>query len=100
MRAAVAVERAGIPTVSLFCEGFRRQAEFSAVGMGCPNLPLAKIPGHVDVQSIEELRNNIFETSLDAVVHGLTREVPSQSAVPENATAREVIFTGPLEDVY
>ncbi len=44
-----------MPTASLVCEGFRGQAATTATGLGLPGLPTALVPGHVDVQSVEEL---------------------------------------------
>jgi hypothetical protein len=99
LRASAAAERAGIPTASLVCEGFLRLAELTAVGMGLPGIPLAKVPGHVGVQSGQELRANIMTVTLDAVVQNLTEEVASRADQAEEPSPQEVVFTGTLDEV-
>ena len=65
MRASAVVEKAGIPTATLVCEGFS--------GLGVASLPIARIVGHVDGQSIQELRQNIEETTAAEVIQGLVK---------------------------
>jgi hypothetical protein len=72
LRASAVAEAAGVPSVSLVCEGFMGQAATTSVGLGMPNLPLAMVPGHVDVQSAEELKANIIRITLERVINGLT----------------------------
>jgi hypothetical protein len=96
LRASAVAEAAGVPSVSLVCEGFMGQAATTSVGLGMPNLPLAMVPGHVDVQSAEELKANI---TLERVINGLTAapaEVASLGAEPD---PREIAFTGSFEEV-
>ena len=71
LRASAVAERAGVPTASLVCEGFRGQAATTATGLGLPGLPTALVPGHVDVQSVEELRRNVAAVTVDAVISGM-----------------------------
>jgi hypothetical protein len=33
-----------------------------------PNLPVALVPGHVDVQTAEELRRNVLAVTVNAVI--------------------------------
>jgi len=98
MRASAAVEKAGVPAVSLVCEGFTGQAAATALGIGMPNIPIAGIPGHVDAQTKEELENNVKRVTLDAVIKGLTQQPaePKQSVEPE---ARDIAFKGTFEEV-
>jgi len=72
LRASAAAEQAGVPSASLVCEGFVGQAATTAAGLGMPNLPTAVVPGHVDVQSPEELHRNIAAVTVDAVIRNLT----------------------------
>ena len=51
LRASAVCEAAGIPTASLTCEGFMRQAATTSVGLGMPNIPVALVPGHTGVQA-------------------------------------------------
>ena len=60
LRVSAIAEQAGVPTSSLCCEGFLGQAKTTSVGLGYPNLALATVPGHVDVQTSDELRTNPF----------------------------------------
>jgi hypothetical protein len=99
LRASAVAEAAGVPSVSLVCEGFMGQAATTSVGIGMPNLPLAIVPGHVDVQSVEELKANIIRVTLERVINGLTAlpaEVTSLGAEP---APWDVVFTGTFEEV-
>jgi hypothetical protein len=99
LRASAVAERAGVPTASLVCEGFRGQAATTATGLGLPGLPTALVPGHVDVQSVEELRENVAAVTVDAVIANLT-EAPTRAgaAVVEPAPA-DIVFEGNLDEV-
>ena len=46
-----------------------------------PNLPLAKVPGHVDVQTDDELRANVMDVTVDHVVRNLTEQPPQAQAL-------------------
>ena len=52
MRASAVVEKAGIPTATLVCDGFTGQAAAITPGLGVESLPIARIVGHVDGQTI------------------------------------------------
>src|ERR687891_39055 len=86
VRASAVAEGTGVPSVSLTCEGFLGQAATTAAGLGWPGLPVALVPGHVDVQSPEDLRRNVIGVTVDAVIRGLT-ETPAETldATPEPA---------------
>ena len=83
LRVSAASERAGVPSVALVSEGFIGQAKNTAASIGLPGLPLAMIPSHPDVQTDEELRRNVFDTTLDLVITGLTGEAQAVGAVSE-----------------
>jgi hypothetical protein len=98
LRASAVCERAGIPAVSLVCEGFMRQAATTSVGLGMPNLTCAMVPGHIDIQARDELRRNLLAVTLDQVVEGLTSQ--PEAAMDEVGIApREIVFTGGFEAV-
>src|SRR5262249_43188085 len=99
LRASAAAEAAGIPSVSLVCEGFVGQANTTAVGLGLSGMQLAMVPGHVDVQSAEELRRNIVNVTVDAVIHGLTGEVDGHGVTERQPDPTDVIFSGSFEEV-
>jgi hypothetical protein len=98
LRASAVAEEAGVPSVSLTCEGFLGQAATTATGLGLPGLPVAVVPGHVDVQTPDELRDNVLRVTLDSVVEGLTqaRELVADLAEPAPG---EVVFEGSADEV-
>ena len=63
-----------------------------------PNLPLAKVPGHVDVQTDDELRANVMDVTVDDVVRNLTEQPPQAQALQE-PDPREILFEGTFEEV-
>jgi hypothetical protein len=99
LRASAAAETAGVPTVSLVCEGFVGQANTTAVGIGLSGMQLAMVPGHVDVQSAEELRRNIVNVTVDAVISGLTGESNGQIAAEPEPGPTDILFSGSFEEV-
>jgi hypothetical protein len=98
VRASAVAEQAGVPSVSLTCEGFLGQAATTAAGLGLPNLPVALVPGHVDVQQVEELRENVERVTVDGVVRGLT-VAPDESVGIVEPGPTDVVFEGTFEDV-
>jgi len=98
LRASALVEELGVPSVSLTCEGFLGQAATTATGLGMPNLPVALVPGHVDVQSAGELRRNVHEVTVDAVIQGLT-VAPAEAADVVEPSPTEIVFEGTPDEV-
>jgi hypothetical protein len=98
LRASEVCERAGFPTSSLVCEGFLGQAAATSVGLGMPNLPVAMIPGHPGVQSLEQLRANVVDITAPQVIENLLNEPEVQDQRPE-PHARDIVFSGTFEEV-
>ena len=98
MRASAAVERCGVPTVSLVCDGFVDQGSIVARGLGIGGLPIARIPGHVDGQSARELARGIDGVTFAEVVRHLTTPV-SNVAAGDRPRAGEVVAVGGFDDV-
>jgi hypothetical protein len=98
LRASAVAEEAGVPSVSLTCEGFIGQAATTATGLGLPSLPVAIVPGHVDVQTVDELRANVLGVTVEGVVQGLTAapEKASELVEPEPG---EVVFEGTTDEI-
>lgn len=90
---------AGVPSVSLVCEGFVGQANTTAMGLGLSGMQLAMVPGHVDVQSAEELRRNVVNVTVDAVIKGLTGETNGHAAPEPAPAATDIVFSGSFEEV-
>ena len=97
-RASIAVERLGIPTVSLCCDGFKTAGAFIAKGEGLPNLPFATHPGHVNAISDEKVYQNTVEIMTDMVVKGLTVQ-PADVKVSGDTGARDIVFSGSVEEI-
>ena len=98
MRASSIAESAGVPSVSLVCDGFVGQGRGVSGGFGIPNLPIARIVGHVDEQDVSQLRINLENTTLDEIIRGLTQ--PVSAHVPdEDVPARTIIARGSFEDI-
>lgn len=98
LRASASSERLGRPSASLTCEGFLAQGRATAVGLGLPNLPLALVPGHVGVQSREELRRNILGVTVDRVIACLSEQLAAGDASDEPGP-REIVFSGDFDAV-
>lgn len=98
VRASAVAERAGIPSSSLVCEGFLGQGATTAAGVGFPDLPLARLPGHVDVQTAEELRRNVLGVTVDAVVRNLT-DTLLPTPIEAEPGPMDVVFEGSCEAV-
>lgn len=98
LRASAVAEAAGVPTASLVCEGFLGQAATTAAGLGMPNMPTALVPGHVDVQSAEQLRHNVLEVTLEAVIANLTSDPEVAFMAPE-AEPHDIVFEGSFDEV-
>jgi len=98
VRASAVAERAGVPSASLVCDGFTTQATTTAAGLGFANLPLARLVGHVDVQSAEELAENVRDVTVDAIVSNLTR-APAASEDAREPEPTEIVFSGSFDEV-
>lgn len=98
LRASEACERGGFPTSSLVCEGFITQAATTSIGLGMPNLPIALIPGHPGVQSLEELRANVIDVTAQQVIDNLLNE-PAEQVLASEPGARDIVFRGSFEAV-
>jgi len=98
LRASAVAEEAGVPSVSLTCEGFIGQAATTATGLGLPNLPVAVVPGHVDVQTVEELRANVLAVTVEGVVQGLTSP-PEKAGDIDEPEPGDVVFEGTYDEI-
>ncbi len=101
MRASVIAENAGVPTVSIVCEGFQRQALATGRGLGLDDLALAVLRGHVDAQSHDEMIALFLEHTIEQIVRGLTESNGDLDDVGNvEPTALEIVATGSLDDVH
>ena len=88
-----------MPSASLVCEGFRGQAATTATGLGLPGLPTALVPGHVDVQTTDELRRNVASVTVDAVIRNLTEAIARVGHAAAEPAPADVVFEGNLDEV-
>lgn len=105
MRAAMAAESAGIPSVSIVCEGFERQALATARGHGYDDLPLAVTDGHVDAQTADVMIERFLASTVDEVVAGLTIDTSSDALDDrghrvEEPGALDIVVRGSIEDIH
>jgi hypothetical protein len=88
-----------VPSASLVCEGFRGQAATTATGLGLPGLPTALVPGHVDVQSVDELRQNVAAVTVDGVIRNLTEAIAQVGAAVVEPAPSDIVFEGDLDEI-
>ena len=82
----------------MVCEGFLGQAAATSVGLGMPDLPVATIVGHPGAQSVEEIRENVFNVTAEQVVDNLLTQ-PEETVLAAEPSAKEIVFRGTFEEV-
>ena len=100
MRASIAAEAAGVPSVSVVCEGFVKQAAATGRGHGFDGLPLAVLPGHVDAQSSEVMLANVRDVAVGQVIAGLTELVAVGDGEADEPSALDVAASGSIDEIY
>lgn len=99
LRAAIAAEAAGIPSVSLVCEGFERQAAATARGLGFDDIALAVMRGHVDAQPIADMIESFVAHTVDQVVAGLTVDRDGGGDGADESAALDVVGRGSIDEI-
>jgi hypothetical protein len=100
MRAAIAAEAAGVPSVSIVCEGFERQALATGRGLGFDGLRLAVLRGHVDTQSSDEMLAAFVSKTIDEIVRGLTESKAVEGGASVEPTAIDIVAEGTIDEVH
>lgn len=104
MRAAVAAESAGVPTVAIVADGFAQQATLVAGALGLREPTLARYPGVIMTDSHSTLRAKTTEHLFPAVVAGLLAgegvRSPSAAAPDDTFDPERVVFGGDLDAVH
>jgi hypothetical protein len=98
LRASAAGEAAGVPSSTLVCEGFMGLAAASSIGLGMPNLPVARVVGHPGVQSKEMLERNVLEVTLEHVIDNLLK-APKPAGTGGEPGPRDVIVKGGFQEI-
>ena len=91
-------ESLGLPTASLVGDQFMSLAKASSIGLGMPNLALARVQGHPGVQSKEELRRNVMEHTLHGVINNLL-EQPEKAVETSEPGRHDIIIRGTLDEI-
>jgi hypothetical protein len=99
LRASVAAEAAGVPSVSLVCEGFQRQALATGRGLGFDGMRLAVLRGHVDAQSAEEMIASLLAQTLDEVIEGLTVAPPESGDGMSEPASLDAAASGTIDEI-
>jgi len=99
MRASIAAESIGIPSVSIICEGFAGQAAATARGLGFDGLPLAVTIGHVDAQSAEAMTANFIARTVDDIINGLTVDESAARTGNFEPAALDIAASGTIDEI-
>jgi hypothetical protein len=101
LRASAAVERAGVPSVSVISSGFLKQAAVVAQGLGLPDLAIAEFPGVPMTDSTDDLRRKVEVQLLPRIIAGLTAKIQDQAPVDVSMypAPREIVCRGTLDAV-
>ncbi len=100
LRASVACEAAGVPTVSLVCEGFERQAGATGRGLGFDKLPIAGLLGHVDAQSYDDMVASFVEHTVGQIVSGLTKPIEWDENGTAEPSALDIVASGTIDEIH
>ena len=100
LRASVAAERAGVPSVSLVSPGFERQALATGRGLGFDGMRLAVLDAHPDGLSADALVAGFLAHTLPQVVAGLTVEIPVDAATSSEPGALDVVASGTIDELH
>lgn len=73
-------------------------AAASSIGLGMPNLPVARVVGHPGVQSKEMLERNVLEVTLEHVIDNLLK-APKAAGADGEPGARDVIVKGGFQEI-
>jgi len=74
------------------------QAATTASGLGMPNLPVARVTGHVDAQSASAMEENIVASTVDDVIRNLTVD-PAPAVAVEEPDPQATVFEGTTDEI-
>jgi hypothetical protein len=99
MRASIAAERAGVPSVSIVGSYFEGQARIIAQWLDMEGAPLAVYPGHLPTDDPQTFGEKVLHSIVDQAVEGLTvSAMPSTALAPEPGP-RDIILRGHPDDL-
>lgn len=89
-----------MPSVSLVCEGFQRQAAATARGLGFDGLPLAVLRGHVDGQTRTDMVASLLAHTIDEVIAGLTVPIEIGTETGIEPAALDTVAEGTIDEIH
>ena len=102
LRASAIIEKSGIPCASLICDGFEGQAAAIRGGLGVPELPITRIAGHPDSQTLDEMSLNLRDVTVPQIIAHLTKS-PSAScdaiAAPDDLSDQRIVARGTFDEI-
>lgn len=99
MRASMAAEKAGFPSVSVVSTGFLIQAKAVAEALGVRGAAIAEYPGLIMLDSKETLADKINGVVAENVIKGFAQPVSLIEKKTE-PDPRDIIFEGQLDEVH
>ncbi len=99
LRASLAVEKAGIPAVSIVSTPFLKQGEVIAKGFGLPEMSIAEYPGVPMTDSPETMRAKTVAHLVDRIVDGLCNSRGGGDTQESEFREGDIAFTGTLAEV-
>ncbi len=99
LRASIAAESAGIPSVSIVCEGFEGQARATARGHGYDGLPLAVTIGHVDAQAVDHMVESFVSSTVERIIDGLVGTEPDPGVANPEPSALDIVASGTIDEI-
>ena len=92
LRASVAAERAGVPSVSIVSPGFERQAVATGRGLGFDLMRLAVLDGHPDSFTSDELTAGFLARTVPQIIEGLTAPLGDDGEAADEPLALDVVL--------
>ncbi len=100
LRACVAIERAGVPTVAIVSAEFEVMAGMIAGALGVADIPLAVYPGVMLTDSAATFESKVDAKVVPALFEGLATQRAAGTAEREEEPARdEVILRGSYDEI-
>jgi hypothetical protein len=98
VRASVAAEKAGFPSVSIASTGFLGQAQAVAQSLGIQNLSVAEYPGVIATDSEDEVKSKVTEVLINNIIKAITKQV-TPVPKPNEPKPTDIVFEGTLDEI-
>jgi hypothetical protein len=99
IRASIAAEVAGIPSVSVVGSMFEGLARNVARFLGVDEMPLAVYPGRIPVDDDDTFREKVGTVVVDEVVQALTASSPVLTSRDPEPAPRDIVLAGSYDTV-